>query len=500
MNGEIPSPLFILEMANNHMGSVDHGLRIINEAAESLRGLPYRVAIKFQYRDMDTFIHPAYRARFDVKHIKRFIETRLTEADFRRLKSAAEEHSFLTACTPFDERSVDRIGTQGFDILKIASCSFTDWPLLEKIATMPLPIVASTAGADLDDIDKVVSFFVHRNRKLALMHCVGLYPTPDAGLQLNQIDLLRNRYPGIRIGFSTHEVPVAVDPIRLAVAKGASIFEKHLAVPTNEYSANAYSATPREIRTWVEAAASALTMCGVDGERVRSDGEQRSLSELRRGAYATDVIQKGDTIKAARVFFAMPTQQAQLTASDFSKYADIKALATIGQGEPLMQGAVQLVDHRERVYEIAESVKGLLRTSGVSVPKRADLEISHHYGFERFADTGLTMITVVNREYCKKLIVLLPGQHHPEQYHKQKEETFHVLYGDLRLWLDGKEQRCLPGEVVRIDRNIRHAFSTEAGVVIEELSSTHVTSDSYYTDSAIERNTDRKTFLTYWLD
>ena len=47
--------------------------------------------------------------------------------------------------------------------------------------------------------------------------------------------------------------------------------------------------------------------------------------------------------------------------------------------------------------------EGLPRKKQVVVPGQADLEISHHYGLEKFEETGLTMITVVNREYCKKL-------------------------------------------------------------------------------------------------
>ena len=34
---------------------------------------------------------------------------------------------------------------------------------------------------------------------------------------------------------------------------------------------------------------------------------------------------------------------------------------------------------------------------------------------DNFAKFGSTIITVVNREYCKRVIVLLPGQTHPEQ-------------------------------------------------------------------------------------
>jgi len=71
-------------------------------------------------------------------------------------------------CTPFDEASVDRIVEDGFDILKIASCSFTDWPLLEKIASVDLPIIGSTAGIECTDMDNVVSFLRHRDKDFAL--------------------------------------------------------------------------------------------------------------------------------------------------------------------------------------------------------------------------------------------------------------------------------------------------------------------------------------------
>ncbi len=72
----------------------------------------------------------------------------------------------------------------------------------------------------------------------------------------------------------------------------------------------------------------------------------------------------------------------------------------------------------------------MLADRNIVVPGMATLEISHHYGLDRFEEVGCTIINVINREYCKKLIVVLPGQRHPEQYHKIKEETFVVLDGD----------------------------------------------------------------------
>ena len=61
-------------------------------------------------------------------------------------------------CTPFDENSVPRVKSMGFDVLKIASCSFTDWPLLEEIAKYDLPIIASTAGCTIEKLTTLFYF------------------------------------------------------------------------------------------------------------------------------------------------------------------------------------------------------------------------------------------------------------------------------------------------------------------------------------------------------
>jgi quercetin dioxygenase-like cupin family protein len=160
----------------------------------------------------------------------------------------------------------------------------------------------------------------------------------------------------------------------------------------------------------------------------------------------------------------------------------------------------QRKDVRAKVLSIVTRVKKLLDQSRGVVPGEAELEISHHYGIDRFDEFGITMVTVVNRHYCKKLIVVLPGQKHPEQYHEKKEETFHVLHGELHLELDGLARVCAPGSVITITPGMRHAFHSETGAVFEEISSTHFNNDSFYTDPAIARNAERKTFLRHWID
>lgn len=495
-----PPLLFVFEMANNHMGSVEHGLRIIRELREASHGFDFAFAVKFQYRELDTLIHPDYRGRTDVKYIKRFTETRLSPDDYLRLRTATREAGFLAVCTAFDEASVGLVEAHDYDFIKIASCSFTDWPLLERVVASSLPVIASCAGTALEDMDRVVSFFEHRQRPLTLMHCVGEYPTPLERLELSQIELFRDRYPNVRIGFSTHEAPDTLASIPVAIAKGATVFEKHVGVATAEWPLNAYSASPAQVRAWLAAARDTIAMSGTRGQRAPlRESEARSLFELRRGVYARRAIARGERLKPEDLMLAMPTQPLQVTANDLSKYTQFTALTDIPAHAPVFMRDTARVDIREKVNEIVQRVRALLQESRVAVPAKTDFEISYHYGLERFNDFGATILTCINREYCKKLIVLLPGQTHPEQYHKKKEETFLVLYGSMTLGLDGKERELAAGDIVTVERGQRHWFRTAAGCVVEEISSTHYTDDSFYTDPAIGATKDRKTWLTHWL-
>ena len=256
----------------------------------------------------------------------------------------------------------------------------------------------------------------------------------------------------------------------MAVAKGAAILEKHVGVPTDAVKLNAYSANPAQVRDWVAAADETLRACGVVGERYPvSERERDSLVGLRRGVFAARALAAGEVLRADDAFLAIPGQPGQLTANDLSKYTSYRLRATVAERGPVMFDNLEVVDHREQVWEIITQVKDLLRTSGLAVPSMVDLEISHHYGLERFAEHGVTMLNIVNREYAKKLLIILPGQSNPEHYHERKEETFHVLYGAMDLTLDGTLSKLQAGDVQTVERGVKHAFGSATGAVVEEI-------------------------------
>lgn len=492
--------LFIFEMANSHQGSVEHGIDIIHEMGKIARKYNIKAAVKLQYRELDSFIHPDFKNRTDVKHIPRFMSTRLNYDQFSELVNAVREEGLVTMSTPFDETGVEWCMDQGLDIVKIASCSSLDWPLLAKAAAARKPLIISTGGKTIEDIDKLYNFFSHRNCDFAFMHCVAEYPAPEESLQLDFIDKMKKRYPGITIGYSGHEAPDDNTVGMMAIAKGVKILERHVGLPTETIKLNAYSMNPEQADAWVKAILQARNMCGLkrDGKKYVSQAEIDSLHSLMRGVYAKRDIKEGEILKSDDVFFAMPCADKQMNSGEFK---DGKMVASRDY-----KTNEQIVEHPKItgvgiVRGAVHDAKGMLYEAGIALGNDFEVELSHHYGIPHFRQYGAIIINIINREYCKKYIIVLPGQQHPFHAHKIKEETFQVLYGDLDVQLEGGVEKHLhPGDMQTVLRGEMHAFSSKTGAIFEEVSTQHMKSDSYYQDPEIAAldPMERKTYMKKW--
>lgn len=499
MGKNIFNELFIFEMANSHQGSVEHGKAIIREMGKIARKYNIRAAVKLQYRDLDTFIHPDYKLQEDVKHIPRFMSTRLSYEQFCELVHEIRKEGMITMSTPFDETGVDWCMDQGIEIIKIASCSALDWPLLTKAAGTRKPLIISTGGKTLSDIDKLYNFFTHRGCEFAFLHCIAEYPAPYEGLQLDFIDRMNRRYRDITIGYSGHENPDDNTVPMLAIAKGAKILERHVGLPTETISLNAYSMNPEQADRWVESALRAKKICTTkkENDKYVSQDELDSLRSLMRGVYARRDIREGEILEETDVFFAMPCQEGQLTSGEFKPGMVATKNYVLNEKiteQPKMTG-VGVV--RNAIHD----AKGMLYEAGIALGKDFEVELSHHHGIQHFRQQGAIIINIINREYCKKLIIVLPGQKHPEHAHRIKEETFQLLYGDLEVEILGQESKKLkPGDMQTVLRGEYHSFSSVNGAIFEEVSTQHMKSDSYYRDPEIARldPMERKTFLKKW--
>lgn len=314
--------LFVLELANNHWGNLERGIKIIEDFSKIIRFNNVRAAIKLQFRDVDSFIHKDFRTRDDIRYIKKTMATKMDNKNYQVLVDAIRSNNCITMSTPFDEVSVDTCVKLGVEIIKIASSDINDWILIEKIASTRKPVIVSTGGSSLKDIDDIVTFFEHRDIPLAINHCVSVYPTPKNELELNQIDFLKKRYPGHIIGFSSHEESDNIEmAIMMAYAKGARTFEHHIDITADGIAVSPYCFLPEDLDRWIKSFKFAQMICGhsADSKILPKRKETTYLDALVRGVYARWNLPKGHKLTEDDVYLAIPLQKGQISCREFMK-------------------------------------------------------------------------------------------------------------------------------------------------------------------------------------
>ncbi len=494
--------IIILDIANNHFGNVEHAFDIINNFSSLTYPIDYRICFKLQYRNLDTFIHP--EAPRNSHYIKRFNSTKLSKDQLleiaKKIKSLDNE-KFKLMVTPFDEDSVNWSSESKIDIIKIASCSANDWPLLEEASSLNKPIVASTGGLDLESIDNLVSFLRHRAVNFSLMHCISVYPTNPEDCNLSFINTLKKRYPELSVGWSTHEPPNNTDLVISAITAGADLLERHICLPKEGKPQNAYSSTLDELQNWLNKIDITHQILGSPSISQREE-EKLSIKSLSRGVYAKSDIKKGEIICKDNIYFAFPLiLKNQLTSSSikFPSYA----IKDIKKNDSLLENINTKgpeINPNQYLKTAIHEIKALLAMGNIHLNSTFSLELSHHKGPKNFKKIGTTIIDCINREYCKKILIQLPNQLHPLHYHPRKEETFQILFGKLEIISDGHKYILNEGETLTVLPGVWHCFFSKEGCIFEEVSTTHYNDDSVYKETSIQnlKREERKTVVDHW--
>jgi sialic acid synthase SpsE len=357
MKNKIFENLFVLELANNHWGDLKRGKDIVRQFAKIVKQNKIKAAIKLQFRDTDSFIHKDFK---DVgqgadlltlpkrsRYIQKQARTKLTFDEFKELVEYIKQHDCIPMSTPFDEKSVDWCVELGLPIIKIASSDINDWVLINKIASTKKPVIISTGGANDKQIDDVIKFFVNRNIPIAINHCVSKYPSEDNELELNQIDYLKNKYPDLTIGLSTHEYHDWHSSMYISYAKGVRTWERHIDIPYpkdhEQKEVSIYCSLPHQIDEWFKAFNRAIIMCGTSGEvrRIIDEKESTYLEALYRGLYLKNDIKTGDKIRITDLYSAIPYQKelGQISSRDFIE-DDAIAIKDLQKNKPLLKSDI----------------------------------------------------------------------------------------------------------------------------------------------------------------
>jgi sialic acid synthase len=247
------TPCYVIaEIGHNHQGSLEKARELFLKA--KLAGAD---AVKLQKRDnRGLYTRAAYEKPYDNENSfgatygehREFLEFGARE--YTELQAYARELGVDFFSTAFDLASADFLESLGVPAYKIASGDLKSTPLLKHVARFGKPMIVSTGGAQIDDVQRAYDAIMPINPQLAILQCTAGYPAAFEELDLRVITTYRERFPGAVIGFSSHDNGIAM-PVA-AYMLGARIVEKHFTLNhTMKGTDHAFSLEPEGLRKLV---------------------------------------------------------------------------------------------------------------------------------------------------------------------------------------------------------------------------------------------------------
>ena len=301
------APCFVIaEIGHNHQGSVERAKELFRAARDA--GVD---AVKLQKRDnRRLYTRALYDSPYDNENSfgATYGEHRealeLDRDAYRELQAYARELGLVFFATAFDEPSADLLAELDVPAFKIASGDLTNTPLLRHVAAFGKPLVVSTGGATLEDVDRAVDAVTGAGGTLCLLQCTAAYPAAVEDLNLGAITTLRERYPDIVIGLSDHQDGIAMAPV--AYMLGARIVEKHFTLShTAKGTDHAFSLMPEGMRKLVRDLRRVPIALG-DGVKRPLPSEEKPLQKMGKKLVAARPLPAGHVLATGDLIAKSP--------------------------------------------------------------------------------------------------------------------------------------------------------------------------------------------------
>ena len=180
-------------------------------------------------------------------------------------------------------------------LVKVASFSLTNYPLLKYLSKKNFPMIISTGLHTLGEIESTCKLIKENgNDKIALLQCTSHYPTYAKDANLKVMNTLKNAFDCI-IGYSDHTMGINVS--LASVAMGAKILEKHFTLETNSFGVDHdASLSPTELKSLVKGVREVEESMGNSIKIIPSI--EKEIQRVHRPSLVSKIdIKKGTIIK-----------------------------------------------------------------------------------------------------------------------------------------------------------------------------------------------------------
>lgn len=293
-------PLLIAEIGNNHEGDEALAHQLADAALDAGAH-----AVKFQIINPPRLVNRSQEQR--ISQLSRF---RLPLHTFVDIAEKVRSRGGLFMVSAFDTDSLSTIAPH-LDAIKIASGDLDFDPILELAAGLGKPIVLSTGMSTMDEIARSIGVIsaalpagIEMADRLAVLHCVSLYPTPLEAANLAAIPRMATELR-VTVGYSDHTI--GIEAAVAALALGARVLEKHftLAKAHSSFRDHALSADPAEFASLARIVRAFDEMRG-SGERDAVQADLATRAAARRSIVAARDLPTGTVLRQADLEYVRP--------------------------------------------------------------------------------------------------------------------------------------------------------------------------------------------------
>jgi len=251
--------------------------------------------------------------------------------EYDELKKYAKEIGIDFFATAFDFESADFLAELDMPAFKIASGDLKNIPLLKHVAKIGKPMIASTGGATMEDVNRAYDAIMPINESLCILQCTAAYPAEHDILNLNVISTYRKAFPENVIGLSDHENGIAM--AIAAFVLGARIFEKHFTLQhTWKGTDHAFSLEPIGFRKLVRDLKRLPKALG-DGIKSVYEIEKEPIKKMGKSVVAARSLKKG--AKVSRKDLALKSPGGGLPPYELEKLLGKTLMRDINEDDPI---------------------------------------------------------------------------------------------------------------------------------------------------------------------
>lgn len=296
----------IAEIGHNHQGNMDKAKEMFRAAKEC--GVN---AVKLQKRDnrslfcKDLYDLPYNNENgFGPTYGEHREALEFGYAEYVELKRYAAEIGLTFFATAFDFASADFLSRLDMPAYKIASGDLINTPLLKYVAKLGKPMVVSTGGGTLKDVQRAYDTIMPINSQLCLMQCTASYPVEAEDMNLRVITTYRELFPDVVIGLSDHQNGTAMALV--AYMLGARVIEKHFTLNRSwKGTDHAFSLEPIGMRKLVRDLRRASIALG-DGIKRPLPCETKPLFKMAKKLVAAHGLRAGHILKHGDIAIKSP--------------------------------------------------------------------------------------------------------------------------------------------------------------------------------------------------